>query len=157
MIALREFKASDLEAVLQVYQEAIRTTGAKYYDQDQIKAWSSIADLDKKHWLQSLSDNITFIAEADGKIVGFGDMTRSGYIDHVFILQKHQGQGILQIMVRKFEEEALRLNLKEITTEASLVAMPVARRLGYKIVTKQVVEHKGERFVNYLMRKAICV
>lgn len=155
MIVLRQFKASDLEAVLYVYNEAICTTGAKYYDQDQINAWAAIDESSKQNWLHSLSSNITFVAESDGEIVGFGDMTHSGYIDHVFILQKYQGRGILQRLVKNFEAEAVRLGLKEITTEASLVAMPLAKRLGYQVVTEQLVEHRGEKFINYLMRKKL--
>lgn len=155
MIAIRKFKPSDLESVLHVFHEAIHTTGAKYYDEDQIKTWGSVDDLDKKSWLQSLTDNITYVAVVDDTIVGFGDMNHSGYIDRVFILQKYQGQGILQTMVKKFEDEALKLNLAEITTEASIVAMPIAKRMGYEIVTKQFKEYKGKRFVNYLMRKQI--
>ncbi len=104
-------------------------------------------------WLKSLSDNITYVVELDGKIVGFGDMTHTGYIDRLFVLKNYQGQGIVFAILKKLEEEAHRLGLKELTTEASIMAMPLAKRQGYEVVAEQRKVYRGKEFINFIMRK----
>lgn len=150
---IRTFKSLDLEAILQVFYEAVHTTGAKYYDQEQVNTWAPEDGLDKDSWLKSLSDNITYVVELDGKIVGFGDMTHTGYIDRLYVLKNYQGQGVALAILKKLEEEAHRLDLKELTTEASIMAMPLAKRQGYEVVAEQRKVYRGKEFINYIMRK----
>ncbi len=150
---IRIFKPSDLEAILQIFHEAVHTTGAKYYDQEQVNAWAPERGLDKDKWLKSLSSNITYVVELNEKLAGFGDMTHAGYIDHLFVLKNYQGQGVALAILKKLEEEARRLNLTEITMEASIMAMPLAKRFGYEVVTEQRKMMRGKEFINFMMRK----
>jgi putative acetyltransferase len=154
-LKIRSFHPSDLEAVLQLFHDVIHSVGRKYYTDEQVNAWAPKEGVDRGKWLKSLSENITYIVEADGKIVAFADMTHSGYIDHMFIDQKYQGQGISFTLGRKFEEEARKLGLKELTTEASITAKPVAERMGFTVVQKQSKVLRGVAFTNYLMSKKL--
>ena len=152
---IRTFTPSDLEAILQLFHEVVHTTGAKYYDQEQVDAWAPENGLDRDAWLQSLSSNIAYVVELDEKIVGFGDMTHTGYIDRLYVLPKYQGKGVALAILKRLEEEARMLGLQELTTEASIMAMPLAKRQGYEVVAEQHKMHRGKVLINYKMRKKL--
>lgn len=150
---LRKFQESDLDQILKLFHDVVHTVGAKYYDAAQIKAWGSA--LDREKWLKSLSSNITYVVLDKGRIIAFGDMSHQGYIDHLFVHKKYQGSGAALKIFRKLEEEAKQLGLTELTTEASIMAMPLAERQGFEVLEKQTKVHRGLEFVNYIMRKKL--
>jgi putative acetyltransferase len=152
---MRPFNPSDLELILQLFQEVVHSVGAKYYNPEQVGAWAPKGKLDKDKWLQSLSEHITYVVETDGKIVGFGDMTHSGHIDRMYVHKNYQGRGIALAIFRKLEEEARKMGLSELTTEASIMAKPLAEGQGFEVVKEQRKIHRGVEFVNYMMRKKL--
>lgn len=152
---LRRFDPSDLELVMQLFQKVVHSVGAKYYDPEQVNAWAPPEGLDKAKWLRSLSENITYVVEMDDRLVGFGDMTHSGYIDRLYVHKNYQGRGVALVIFRKLEEDARKMGLTELTTEASIMAKPLAERQGFEVVREQRKVHRGKEFVNYLMRKKL--
>jgi len=154
-MSIRKFQPSDLEAVLQLFYDVVHTTGAKYYSLEEVNAWAPEKRTDKEAWLKSLSNNMTYVVEVDGKIVGFGDMTKTGYIDRLYVHKNFQGQGVARSLLRKFEEEAHRLGLKEMTTEANMIARPLAERHGFVVISEKRKIRRGSEFVNYMMRKKL--
>jgi len=44
---IRRFRTSDVEAIIQLFIEVVHTTGAKYYDQEQVDAWAPKNDFDR--------------------------------------------------------------------------------------------------------------
>lgn len=151
---IRRFQSADLEAVLELFHDVVHTVGAKYYDSEQVKAWAP-ESLDKDKWLESLSANITYVVENEGKIIAFGDMDHEGYVDRLFVHKSYQGSGAALRIFRKLEEEARKLGLKELTTEASIIAMPLAKRQGFEIVREQRKMIRGVELINYVMRKRL--
>lgn len=151
---IRKFQPNDLHAVLKLFYDVVHTVGAKYYAQEEVTAWAP-DNPDKDKWLHSLTTNYTYIAEDKGKIIGFGDMTERGYIDRLYVHKDYQGKGIASAILKKLEEEALRLHLKELTTEANIIAKKVALRQGFEIIEKYQKMHKGVEFTLYKMRKKL--
>lgn len=152
---IRRFASSDLESVLQLFQEVVHSVGAKYYNLSQVNAWAPKEGLDKQKWLQSLSENITYVVEMDSKIVGFGDMTHLGYIDHLYVHKNYQGRGVALAIFKKLEEEARKMGLSELTTEANVMAKPLAERQGFEVIKEQRKVRRGVEFINYMMRKKL--
>lgn len=152
---IRRFDPSDFEPILQLFQDVVHSVGAKYYNPEQVNAWAPKEGLNKEKWLHSLSENITYVVEMDGKIVGFGDMSHTGYIDRVYVHKNYQGRGIGLAIFRKLEEEARKMGLSELSTEASIMAKPLAERQGFQVVNEQRKVHRGVEFVNYVMRKKL--
>lgn len=152
---VRRFRSSDLEEILQLFHDVVHSVGAKYYNQIQVNAWAPKEGIDKEKWLRSLSDHITYVAEMDGKIVGFSDMNFAGYIDRMYVHKKYQGQGISLALFRKLEEQARQMGLSELTTEASILLKSLAERQGFEVICEQRKMHAGVEFVTYLMRKKL--
>src|SRR5271165_6942731 len=151
---IRKFQKADLEAVLELFHDVVHTIGAKYYNSEQVQAWAPV-NADKEKWLTSLTANITLVAEDQGKMIGFGDMSHSGYIDRLYVHKNYQGKGVALALVKKFEEEARKLGIAELTTEASVMAMPIAKRWGFEVVQKNNKVLRGQEFITYLMRKKL--
>lgn len=152
-MTLRLWRVEDLEPVMQLFQEVVHTTGAKYYRPEQINAWAPLEGGNRSAWLESLTQNISYVVELGGIIVGFGDMTWEGHIERVYVHPKYQGQGVARALMNKFEDDAKKLGLQKLTTDASIIAMPMLKRFGYEIVKKYSKMHRGVEFVNYLMQK----
>ncbi len=150
---IRKFQPTDLEAILDLFHAVVHTVGAKYYDSEQVNAWAPKEGLNKEKWLKSLSENITYVVEDKGKIIAFGDMTKSGYVDRIYVHKNYQGSEASKSIYKKFEEAARELGLSELTCEASTILMPLAQRIGFEVVEKQTKIHGGVEFTNYKMRK----
>jgi putative acetyltransferase len=151
---VRKFLPDDLDAVLQLFYDVVHSVGAKYYDEKQVNAWAP-QEYDRARWLNSLMENFTYVVEEHGIIIGFGDMTREGYIDRLFVHKNHQGRGAALRIFRKLEEDARRLGLKELTGEASVMLKPLAEKHGFEVIEKQNKVHRGVEFINYKMRKKL--
>ncbi len=140
---------------MKLFQEVVHTTGAKYYQPEQINAWAPQEGGDRSAWLESLTQNMSYVVEAEGVIIGFGDMTSEGHIERMYVHPKYQGQGVARSLMRKFEDEAKKLGLHKLTTDASVIAMPLLKRFGYEVMQEYHKIHRGVSFTNYLMEKKI--
>lgn len=151
---LRKFVPSDLDAILTLFHDVVHAVGSTYYSPEQVEAWAPL-HLDAQKWLESLSANITYVAIDHGKIVGFADMTHAGHIDHLYVHQKYQGQGVSVRLFKKLEEEAKKLHLPELTLEASIMAKTIAERQGFTLVHEQSKLLRGQTFTTYWMQKKL--
>jgi putative acetyltransferase len=152
---IRKFQPADLEAILELFHDVVHTIGAKYYSSEQVHAWAPANGVDKEKWLKSLTANMTFVAEDKGEIIGFGDMTETGFIDRLYVHKDHQRSGVATAILKRLEEEAKKLGIAELTTEASLLLKPLVERHGFEVVQEQKKVRRGVEFITYLMRKTL--
>ena len=100
---------SDLQYILDIYNEAIERTTAIYeydhFSNEYIQQW----------WTQRQTENRpVIVAECDGKVVGFATYgtfrARAAYrstMEHsVYVLESHQGKGIGKMLLQRIVEEA---------------------------------------------------
>lgn len=151
-IPIRPYQPSDLPALVQLFKEAVATINIKHYTPEQVAAWTTI---NPEKWQTSLSANITLVAEADGKIVGFDDMSHEGYLDRLYVHKEYQARFIALKIFKALEQKARNLGLEKITTDCSITAKVPAERMGFKVFKEQVVEKRGMKFINYHMEKKI--
>lgn len=154
---IRKFQESDISQIVSLFYETVHTVNAIDYSVEQLNAWASRNEIEYKlrNWNKSLSVNVTYVAEINGKIVGFSDMTHNGYLDRLYTHKDFQGQGIAKALVNKLESVARKIGLSEIYTEASVTAKPFFERCGYQITRSQNVERKGITLPNFQMTKKL--
>ncbi|WP_153720249.1 GNAT family N-acetyltransferase [Sporosarcina cascadiensis] len=154
---IREFQGSDINQVVSIFYETIHSVNAADYSIEQLNAWAPKDEIEAKleSWNKSLSNNVTYVAEINGKIVGFGDMTHNGYLDRLYTHKDFQGQGIATVLVNKLESLARKIRLSEIYTEASVTAKSFFERRGYQIIRSQNVVRKGITLPNFQMTKKL--
>ncbi|MCI8367486.1 MAG: GNAT family N-acetyltransferase [Eggerthellaceae bacterium] len=145
---IRAYSPEDAEATAQLFRETIREVCKDDYTPGQLRAWVSGCD-DLDAWSASLLANGALVAEEDGRIVGFGDIDETGYLDRLFVHKDHQGEGVGAALCDALEA----LAPGSVSTYASITARPFFETRGYMIVCENIVARDGERLVNYLMKK----
>ncbi|MFA4133263.1 MULTISPECIES: GNAT family N-acetyltransferase [unclassified Brevibacillus] len=155
---LRRFHETDIDQIITLFYETVHTINKQDYTQEQVNAWASLADLKqrKEVWLKALTSNISYVAEMNGYIMGFSDMSVQGYLDRLFVHKEHQGQGIASALVDTLESKAKKLGLIEIETDSSITARPFFERKGYIVVKSQIVERNSTKLMNFRMKKSLC-
>lgn len=153
-ISIRPFKSSDTPELIRLFRDAVHTINIKHYSPEQVDVWAP-DDIDEEKWRKKLAQMITFVAEIDGTIVGFVDMTHEGYLDHLYIHKNYQGRFISAHLLRAIEGAARKLGLSKITTHCSITAKLPAERAGFKVIKEQKVERQGIELINYVMEKIL--
>ena len=146
---LREYRSGDLREIADLFYQTVHTVNARDYTPEQLDAWAD-GNPDLEAWDASFQAHETLVAEEDGKIVGFGDLDRSGYLDRLYVHREHQGRGIASLLCSRLEE------LSEgdvVTVHASVTAKPLFEKRGYRTVKEQQVNRKGILLTNFVMEK----
>lgn len=146
---IRSYQSSDIKEMAELFYNTVHTVNAEDYTGEQLDAWAD-GNPDLVKWDQSFQAHQTLIAEENDRIVGFGDIDRTGYLDRLYVHREYQGQGIATLLCDLLEE------LTEgnvITVHASITAKPFFERRGYRTVKRQQVERRGILLTNYIMEK----
>lgn len=149
-VHVREFKHTDLDECMGLFRDTVHTINAKDYKPSQLHAWAP-EQANKKEWLKSLSENITYLAEYKGTIVGFGCITSAGYFDKLYVHKDFQFKGIAVAITKKIIAHAKNSGIKKITAEVSITAKPFCEHFGMRVSKEQTKHFRGETFINYLM------
>lgn len=153
---LRKYKPEDAGQVIELFHDTVHTINAADYDEIQRNAWAPdrSPEFDEK-FCKRLLENIAYVVEVEGKIIGFGDMTKEGFLDRVYTHKDYQRQGVATLIYLQLEQEARELGFTEITSEVSITAKPAAEKGGAIVLKVQDKVHNGIVFRNYLMKKKI--
>ena len=92
----------------------------------------------------------TIIAQQDDRILGFGDVDETGYIDRLFVEKEHQGQGIGSAILHELEEFTQGDNV----VCPRVTARPFFEKNGYLVLRKQQVVRQGISLTCYWMKKS---
>ena len=153
MLDIRPYVPADCDPTIEIFQRAIRQTASKDYNPAQVAAWSTVND--REAWGQRRLSRPTWIAEHDGKPVGFSDLEPDGHLDMMFVHPDHQGIGVASLLAAKVEAEARALGLQRIFVEASITARPFFERRGYTLLGPITVEDRGQSFLIFGMEKLL--
>ncbi|MDG1641572.1 GNAT family N-acetyltransferase [Klebsiella huaxiensis] len=148
MLKIRPYEAHDFSALCTIFLRAVKETASADYSSQQIAAW---AQVDEDRWRQKIATSQVLVAVKNKSPVGFITAV-DDYIDLLFVSPDCSRQGIASTLLN-----ALFIQFPERiwTVEASITAKPCFERHGFSVVEKQVVEARGECFLNYLMRRQI--
>jgi putative acetyltransferase len=151
-ITVRLFEERDAQAIASLFYETVHTINVKDYSAAQIEAWAP-SELDGERWKIALFPTLAYVAESAGQIIGFTDMTRDGFLCHMYTHKNFQGQGVATQLLKTIETRAIQLGLKELRTEASITARPFFEKNGYICLKSQDKPHNGQIFRNFIMQK----
>ena len=93
---LRSYSEKDLKEILALFYDAVHLVAAKDYSPAQLDAWAPRLP-DEERWRNSLSAHYALVAEEGGKIVGFGDIDGTGYLDRLYAAADFQRRVLFSI------------------------------------------------------------
>jgi putative acetyltransferase len=151
---IRRFQPGEEQALFEVYYSAIHLIARNNYSEEQLNAWAPL-DLDSELWVNRINGINPFVAEIDGKTVGYADVQQNGYIDHFFVSGNYPRQGVGKALMQVIHDEAKRLNVTELTSNVSQTAQPFFERFGFVILEQRKSVIRGVELRNALMRKGL--
>lgn len=146
---LRKYIETDCGELAQLFHDTVHTVNARDYTQEQLDVWAA-GDVDLEKWNVSFLAHHTVVAEMSGRIVGFGDMDESGYLDRLYVHKDFQHCGVATAICGELEKCS---TATEFTTHASITARPFFEKRGYTVLKEQQVERRGVWLTNFVMRK----
>ena len=127
-ILVRRAESAEGPLITQMAREAIRESAASFYSPDQIETWASAwgdGGIERE-----LSQSIAFVAEVDGRIIGFANLD-GGDVGQLYVHPSHGGQGVARALYAAIEATAIDGGISRLTAMASLRSAPVFVRFGF--------------------------
>lgn len=146
---VREYRSSDCEEIAELFYDTVHSINIRDYTKEQVDVWAT-GDVDLEKWNRSFLDHYTVVVMNDNKIVGFGDIDSTGYLDRLYVHKDYQRQGIATALCDELEK---RIQAKKLVTHSSITAKPFFIKRGYRVVNEQQVKRSGIYLINYVMEK----
>ena len=143
---IRKYQPSDCPRLAELFYQTVHEVNKQDYTKEQLNAWAS-REVDLDAWNRSFLEHYTLIAVEEGEILGFGDIDKTGYLDHLYVHKDHQREGIASGLCDKLEAHVP----GNIRTHASITAKPFFQKRGYKVTKEQQVERQGILLTNFVM------
>ncbi len=140
----------DADQIGQLIFDTVRSININDYSQEQVEAWAPDSQI-----FRTYPESFAYVAEIDGKIVGFANITPEGYLNRFYTHKDYQGQGMGSLLLTQIEEKAKLLQLPVIRTEASITAKPFFLSKGWIVKEQQTVFLRGLSFINFKMEKLV--
>ena len=153
-LTIRIFQPADALEIMRLFHDTVHNVNSRDYTPEQVEAWAP-ALMDEPRWQERLRANFTYVAEADGQIVGFSELERSGRIGTLYVHHRYQAQGIASRLLSEMETRARALGARRLTVEASLTAYGFFQRRGFKLVRPRDVDLNGVSLRNFVMERAL--
>lgn len=147
-ILFRKYRTSDCGETAALFRNTVHTINVKDYTREQLDAWAP-ETMDLEQWDRTFQTHYSIVAVTDERIVGFGDIDQTGYLDRLFVHRDWQGQNIGSAICERLEEYVQ----GKIVTHASITARGFFEKRGYTMVKEQQVERQGVLLTNFVMEK----
>lgn len=143
---VRKYRSSDCGRLAKLFYNTVHRVNAKDYTKEQLDAWAT-GQVDEEEWDRSLREHYSVVAVDDGTIVGFGDISGTGYLDRLYVHADHQREGVASAICDRLEGAVQ----GKIVTHASITARPFFEKRGYIVTKEQQVERRGVLLTNFIM------
>ena len=150
----REYNNTDLHAVMDLFYVTVHEVNKNDYSEEQLDAIAP-KDANEYHWEKSLEKNHTIVVEEDDKLIAFGNIGKTGYLDRLYVHPDYLRKGIASKLVEELEEYAKKHGSHVINVTSSITSKAFFESKGYAVIEEQINERRGERVLRYLMEKKI--
>ena len=146
---VKKYESRFLPDMARLFYDTVHTVSRADYTRRQLDAWADgRPDLDR--WDRSFSRHDSLLVFDGERLVGFGDMDDTGYLDRLYVHRCYQRQGIATLICRTLENQS---GLDSFSVHRSLTARPFFEKMGYKAVKSQQVTRHGIQLTNFIMIK----
>lgn len=151
---IRRYRRGEEEALWTLFYETVHMVNRADYSVAQLQAWAP-AEHEATQWRERLAMTEPFVAEVEGRLVGFAELRSDDWIDCFYCHKDWQGRGVGSALLAVIEDDAKRRGVVCLRVAASITAKPFFERKGFAVDAEQRVARRGETFTNYAMSKAL--
>ena len=151
---MRLYQRKDLDQIIDLFYRAVHEVQCHDYTKEERDAIAP-KKVDYYHWEASLEKNHTLIVEDHDKIIAFGNIGVTGYLDRLYVDKHYLHQGIAFQLLERLEQYAKKQGNKIIYVTSSITSKPFFEKHGYQEIEEQINERRGVRILRYLMEKKI--
>jgi putative acetyltransferase len=151
---VREYRPSDLESVVLLFQRSVREVAYRDYLPAQVSVWAPESP-DLESWARRLGTGGVFICERDGRIVGFARVDDRGYVDLLYVHPDVQRQGVGRELFDRVISWAMSQAIRYLNAEVSITARPFFESMGFRVIRHQVIKRGGVSLRNFRMDRKI--
>lgn len=151
---IREFIITDTEEIMQLFYDTIHQINIRDYTQEQVDAWAP-KHMDVQTWIKRMQDRMTYVAEENGKIIGFAELERNGHIGCFYCHADHQNMGVGKALFNQIQFTAENLGLQKLFVEVSITAKTFFERMGFSAIATEEVELRGVKLFANVMEKRL--
>ena len=146
---IRQYQSCDCREITELFYHTVHSVNARDYTERQLNVWAT-GEVDLENWNRTLLEHYSVVAVEEGRIIGFGDIDKSGYLDRLYVHKDYQGRGVASGICDVLEAA---VSGKKLSVHASITARPFFEKRGYKVVKEQQVERQGVFLTNYVMER----
>lgn len=151
---IRRMYPNEGKKVAEVLFKSVHTLCANDYSPRELEAWVP-EKMDMIKFNGSLLRSVNWVMTDNGKIVGFINIERDGYVNRLFTHPEYVHRGIASALLEKAELWAKGRGLKRIFLAASKTGCGFYLKRGFQIVDIERVQRRGVVFENKIMEKLI--
>jgi putative acetyltransferase len=141
---VREYRPSDLEAVVSLFQRSVHEIARRDYSPSQIFAWAPEFP-DRQAWARHMETGGVFVYERNDEIAGFARIDATGCLDLLYVHPEVQRQGVARALFDRVTSWAVSRGIRHLHSEVSITARPFFESVGFRVVREQIVERRGYR------------
>ncbi len=151
---IRCYQKGEEQALWTLLYDTVHKINSRDYSPAQIDAWAP-SDWDFSRWESRLNKTKPFVAEEDGRLIGFAELEDNGHIDCFYCAHDRQGKGVGGALLRVIESDASKQGITRLFAEVSITARGFFEKKGFSVDGVQTVFLRGEQFTNYAVSKCI--
>lgn len=155
-VAVRAYRPSDADALASVFQRAVDEIGRRDYTPDQLRVWASQGPTAER--LQALSEDgrVRLVAvDPQDAPLAFADLEPDGHIDLLYCAPEAAGMGVTPALYNRLEEEARRLGVTRLYSEASEAARRFFLKRGFVVIKRRNLNIAGVDIHNFAVEKPL--
>lgn len=149
---LRRFEVGDAPACYSVFYRAVHLGAAQHYTAAQRNAWAPYAQM-PQGWPQELASQACWVAQVDHKIVGFFSLEVDGHLSLAYVAPEFRRTSVAIDLHEKNIQDARRLELARLVTEASHLARPFFEKRGWHVTMPETIVRNGVEIERFQMAK----
>jgi putative acetyltransferase len=154
LMGIRRVRRADIPQISHLYYETVHRVNARDYSPEQIWAWAPRVYPDA-FWQRRFRRYEVFVAEDGGTVAGFVELAPKGEIDCFYVHHAHQHRGIGAALMARVEREALARGNSRLRADVSITAEPFFRRMGFRVVRRQIKIYRNRAFKQAVMEKTL--
>lgn len=150
---IRRFKPEDAAETARLHRTTIRYINKRDYPAQQIAVWSGRTTA--KRFKASIHKLARFVAEENGKLVGFGDYNPKGELTGLYIHKDFLLRWIGTKLLQRMEQQAYKEGLRTFHLLSTITAKEFYLRHGYHLLRRTTHAIDGHKLTVYKMEKRL--